>query len=502
MALEQRLSLKMSQRLVMTPGLQQAIRLLQLSKLELAEEISQEMVENPVLEEHDEIDARSEAASDAGLTQEGSEVEEGQSNETESDSWDEVEVDLLFRDAFESGGTAPNMHEQRELPSLENTAAVQEDLQDHLIWQLSMQFHDTKSVHVGKVIIWNLDDDGYLEATDEELLQALEELAAEDAGWAASGPYTQSDIERVRRRISRFDPVGVAARTLEECLLIQLEHLGLADSLAADLIREHLPLLRVHKMKEIADKLGCDEEQARELAEIVRGLNPKPGASCGAQRRMHVVPDVIVAKVDGEYVVMLNDDGLPRLKLSRVYKHLYEQYKAAGRGENPEGHDKKTKNYVRDKFRSAVWFMKSLEQRQNTIFRVAESIVKHQQGFLDSGVQALKPLVLRDVAEDVEMHESTVSRVVTNKYMHTPQGLFEMKFFFHSGLAGGDGSVSSVAVKEKIKQLIEGESPKKPLSDAAIVKMLKAQDVKIARRTVAKYRDELGIPASTLRKRT
>lgn len=497
MALEQRLNLKLQQRLVMTPSLQQAIKLLQLSKLELAEEIAQELVENPVLEEQPPDEVPADAESEQG---EGDEA-----RAEERDAIDEIDIDAYFREPFESSSSLPNMREERELPSIENAPGSSPDLAEHLRWQLGMQLSDHRLVQVGKAIIGNLDGDGYLQATDDELLQSLSELAEDDPDVAAHGPYSAEDIERTRRRMSRFDPVGVAARTLEECLLIQLEHAGLGDDPAAVLVREHLDLLRQHKYAEIARKLGCDEARAREVADVVRSLNPRPGAAYGGERTVYVVPDVHVVKVEGEYRVLLNDEGLPRLRISPIYRRLLEQARAAkagGGSEHAPGADRETRDYVREKFRSALWFIKSLDQRQQTIYKVAESIVRHQQGFLDSGVSALKPMVLRDVADDVQMHESTVSRVVTNKYMSTPQGVFEMKFFFHSGLATGSGEdISSLAVKQKIKKLIEEEPPRSPLSDSAIVKVLRSEGIDIARRTVAKYRDELGIPASPMRKR-
>jgi len=498
MALEQRLNLKMQQRLVMTPSLQQAIRLLQLSKLELAEEIAQELVENPVLEEQQADEMPAEASAEEERAADGSAAAEA----AEHDPIDEIDIDAYFREPFESSSSLPNMYEERELPSIENAPAGGPDLADHLRWQLGMQLHDPKLIQVGKVIVGNLDEDGYLRATDEEILQSLEEMAEEDADIAAHGPYAAQDVERARRRITWFDPVGVAARTLEECLLIQLEHVGLADSLAARIVREHLDLLRQHKYQEISRALGCEEAEAREAAAVVRDLNPKPGAAFGGQRAVYVVPDVQVVKVDGVYQVLLNDEGLPRLRISPVYRRMLEQARAERSRTGNTTTDRETREYVREKLRSALWFIKSLDQRQQTIYKVAESIVRHQQGFFDHGVAALKPMVLRDVAEDVQMHESTVSRVVTNKYMSTPQGVVEMKFFFHSGLSTGSGEdISSLAVKQKIKRLIEDEPPHRPYSDSALVKVLKGEGIDIARRTVAKYRDELNIPASPMRKR-
>lgn len=518
MALEQRLNLRMAQRLVMTPSLQQAIKLLQLSKLELADEIAQELTENPVLEEQEEHVENEAAASEAGLDSEmGSSDEVAASPETteprEHDPIDEIDLDAYFREPFEAS-SMPNMREDREYPSIENTPASAPALSDHLTWQMGMQIAEPKMAAIARAVIGNLDEDGYLQATDEELIESLGALAEDDPSLLpVIASVTPADIERARRKVMRLDPVGAGARTLEECLLAQLEPLGLADSLEADTVRHHLDLLRLHKIAELGRRLGCDEERATEIESVIRGLNPKPGAAFGPGRNIHVVPDVVVWKTDGEYKVSLNDEGLPRLRISPVYRRLLEQARAARQSESAAaesgapapvaGPDRETRDYVREKFRSALWFMKSLDQRQQTIFKVAESIVKHQVAFLDHGIQALRPMVLRDVAEDVGMHESTISRVVTNKYMNTPRGVFEMRFFFHSGLSTGSGQdISSLSVKDKIKTLVDQEPPDKPLSDSAIVKILAAESIDIARRTVAKYRDELNIPASPLRKRS
>jgi RNA polymerase sigma-54 factor len=519
MALEQRLNLRMQQRLVMTPSLQQAIRLLQLSKLELAEEIAQELVENPVLEEQEEQIETADAASEIGLEVDVAPPETTPTPEAqepvERDSVDEIDLDAYFREPLESG-SAPNMREDRELPSIENQPASAPALSDHLLWQLGMHIPDTRQQAIARAIIGNIDEDGYLQATDEEVLESLRALAEDDPMLeSVARTATALDVERTRKRIMRMDPIGVGARTLEECLLAQLDAQGLGDSLEATTVSSHIDLLRQHKFPELGRRLGCTEERAREIADLVRGLNPKPGSGFGVDKNVAVIPDVVVTKMDGEYKVTLNDEGLPRLRISPVYRRLLEQARAAreagqagapapgpGQEATPAGPDRETRDYVREKFRSALWFMKSLDQRQQTIFKVAESIVRHQRGFLDHGIEALKPMVLRDVAEDVGMHESTISRVVTSKYMHTPRGVYEMKFFFHSGLSTGSGQdISSLTVKDKIKKLIDEEQFDKPLSDSAIVKILAGQAIDIARRTVAKYRDELGIPASPMRKR-
>jgi RNA polymerase sigma-54 factor len=516
-ALEQRLNLRLQQRLVMTPTLQQAIKLLQLSKLELQDQIAAELVENPVLEEQDEADAEAEAVQEAavegameapGVAPSADEPEQAPTTADAHDAIDEIDLEAYFREPFESS-SVPNMSEHRELPSIENTPAATPALAEHLLWQLGMQIHDRRLVPVGKVIIGNLDTDGHLQATDEEILETLTSLAEDDPEIACQEPYVAADVERARRKISHFDPVGVACRSLEQCLLTQLEHVGLAEGPIVEVVSHHLELLRRHAYAELARKVGIDEARAREIAAVIRGLNPRPGSGYGGDRSHAVIPDVVVVKVDGEYKVLLNDEGMPRLRISPLYRRLLERVRAAREaGLTPEaaapgeGTDRATRDYVREKFRSAVWFIKSLDQRQQTIFKVASSIVKHQRGFLDHGIEALRPLVLRDVAEDVKMHESTVSRVVTNKYIHTPRGLFEMKFFFHSGLATGTGdNISSLAVKQRIKELIDREAASRPLSDSAIVKTLQGQGIEIARRTVAKYRDELGIASSAQRKR-
>src|SRR6266403_829379 len=301
-----------------------------------------------------------------------------------------------------------------------------------------------------------------------------------------------ADAARALRLLQSFDPTGVAARDLQECLLLQLRHLGLEGTPTEKIITDHLRLLQNHQVPEIARKLGMTIDDLKEHIEIIRHLDPKPGSRYNPTQSQYVIPDVYVIKVEDQYVAVLNEDGLPQMRISPVYRRLLDK----GADNSDE-----TRAYVKDKFRSALWLIKSVEQRQKTIHKVANSIITFQRDFLDHGIEHLRPLVLRDVANDIGMHESTVSRVVTNKYMHTPQGVFEMKYSFHSGISSSYGeSVSSVTIKQRIRKIIENEDPRKPLSDSKIVSILQREGLVLARRTIAKYREELKIPTSNQRK--
>ncbi len=473
MALEQKLSVRMSQRLVMTPSLQQAIKLLQMSKLELVEEIQQELLENPVLEE---------AQLESAPTAERQEAEEAPAKD-ERDPFSDIDYESYFQDV-DTGYVPPSRPAPSEdLPSFENTLTKPQDLADHLTWQLDMNATSPVQKEIGRAIIGNLNEDGYLRATLDEI--------------AAMGEYSADDVASTLEVVQSFDPVGVAARDLVECLVVQLRYLGEDGTPAETIVRHHLDKLQNRRFKELAETLGLTMEDLEAEIEIIRGLDPRPGQRYNTANNRYVLPDVYVVKIDDDYQILLNEDGLPRLRVSPVYRRMLEKGSRSGAG--PEA-----KDFVRNKLRSAFRLIKSLEERQRTIYKVATSIVKFQREFLDFGIERLRPLVLKDVAEDIGMHESTVSRVVNNKYMHTHRGLFEMRFFFHSGIAtrGGGESVSSLTVKDRIKRIIAAEDGKHPLSDAAIVKILKTEGLQIARRTVAKYREELKIPSSNLRKQT
>ncbi len=475
MALEQRLVPRLQQRLVMTPALQMAIRLLQLNKLELEDVLQEEMVENPMLEEREDreegIDATVEPAAEAAP-----EAEEAAPEEV--DSFDEINIEAYFQDYYDAQPGTPSMREHRDELLLENTLADRPTMEEQLGWQLEMSHTTELEMKIGQAILGNLDGEGYLTASIEEL--------------QAMGDWSQEAVEAALARVQQLDPPGVAARDLRECLLLQLEHLEATDTLAYRIVDEHLDLLKARRHTDIARACGVRPAEVEAAVEVIQSLNPKPGVVFTTEPSRYIVPDVTVVKDGDVYRVVLNEDGLPKLRISRLYRQMLRS-----RGKLP----KDAAEYLQGKLKSALWLIKSYGQRQRTIQKVAESIVKHQRPFFEDGLVELRPLVLRDVADDIEMHESTVSRVVNGKFMHTPQGIFEMKFFFHSALGHASGAeVSSVSVKEKIRKLIAAEDANKPLSDARVAVALTDEGLQIARRTVAKYREEIGIPASKVRR--
>src|SRR5689334_8849688 len=475
MAIQQKLHTKLVQKLILTPSLQQAIKLLPMSTLELADLLNQEMVENPLLEE-----VPTEELQPAEQQQQQEKAADQQATE-KGDPWDDADYEYFFGDYLDDGYRSRTPSEVKELPPIENTLSTAASLADHLLWQLDLQTNDDRLKEIGHAIIGNLDDDGYLVASVEEI--------------AAMGEWPVTDVERALQHVQTFDPIGVAARDLQECLWLQIRHLGLEGTPTEKIVTEHLRLLQNHQVPEIARKLGISLDDLKEHVEIIRNLDPKPGSRYNPSQSQYVIPDVYVVKVEDQYVAALNEEGLPQLRISPVYRRLLDK-NVAGTPENNE-----TRAYVKDKFRSALWLIKSVDQRQKTIQKVANSIINFQREFLDHGIEYLRPLVLRDVANDIGMHESTVSRVVNNKYMHTPQGVFELKYFFHSGISSSYGdSVSSVTIKQRIRKIIENQDPRKPLSDSKIVSILQKEGLMLARRTIAKYREELKIPTSNQRK--
>ncbi len=497
MALEQKLSLKLAQKLVMTPSLQQAIKLLQMTRLELEGVLNQEMIENPVLEEQS-FEEEETAAEEKEKEKEKEKEEEPDQPE---DPFADIDLDAYFNDVAESyeGRGQSSMYEERQGPPLENTLSREEDLYDYLLWQLHMEALPAIEREIAEAIIGNLNPDGFLVATMEEI-QAMgcddPELADATVEQRAERGYRLELVEQALERVRSLDPAGVAYATLQESLLRQLDARGEPeDSLARRLVAEKWHEMTRRKFDAIARDFEVPLAELEEPARLIAGLDTRPGRRFGNERTHYVEPDVHVVKVGDEYVIQLNDNGLPRLRISRAYRQMLQ-------GMKRKGSEAEARQYIKEKMRSAVWLIKSLDQRQRTIYKVAKSIVEQQRGFLDHGVDHLRPMVLRDVAEDIEMHESTVSRVVSNKYMHTPRGLLPMKFFFHSGIDreyGGD--ISSLTVKRKIQHFIQEEDSKKPLSDSELMRILNREGIHIARRTVAKYRDELGIPSSTERKR-
>lgn len=480
MALEQKLHLKLSQKLIMTPSLQQAIKLLQLSKLELQEVLNQELLENPLLEETaEEAKAEETPAEEVEAKSETEEPPKVEVKEKEKDSFDEIDYDAYFQDYIEYGYNPRGMSEEHEEFPIENTLTRPPNLSDHLTWQLSMSDASPRTKEIAAFIIGNIDEDGYLRASNEEI--------------AAAGNFEPEEVQKAVDAVQLLDPIGVGARDLRECLLLQLRFLEIDEPLVEVVIRDHWDEFMQRKFVPLAKSLGIDMKTLEGVVEIIKHLDPKPGRKYSNERAIYVEPDVYVHKVGDEYVIVLNEDGMPKLRINSGYRSMLNSMDSKSDGE--------TVNYIKDKIRSAVWLIKSLDQRQRTIYKVAESIVKHQREFLERGIDFLRPLVLRDVADDIQMHESTVSRVVSNKYMHTPRGLFLMKYFFHSGIDSDTGEdISSLTVKKKIQSYIENEDPRKPLSDSKIMKILNDEGINIARRTVAKYRDELNIPSSTDRK--
>ena len=469
MAISQKLQARLAQKLILTPSLQQAIKLLPMTTLELAELLNQEMVENPMLEE---VPAE-EPVPEQAATQEA-EKPKDQKDET----WDDADYEYFFGEYLDEGYRPRQPQEVKELPPIENTLSTKSSLADHLMWQLNLQTTDELIREIGAAIIGNIDEDGYLVASVDEI--------------AGLGDWDIADVERALEHVQRFDPIGVGARDPQECLLLQIRHMGLAGGPAETLVRDHLPRLSNQKIPELAKAIGCEPEEVKAHIEFIKHLDPKPGARYSPPDTQYVIPDVYVIKTDEGYKAVLNEDGLPQLRISPVYRRLLDK--------GGEASDE-TRAYVKDKFRSALWLLKSVDQRQKTIVKVATSIINFQHGFLDHGIEHLRPLVLRDVANDIGMHESTVSRVVNNKYMHTPQGVYEMKFFFHSGISSSYGEhVSSVTIKQRIKKIVEGEDQRRPLSDSKIMNILQKEGLALARRTIAKYREELKIPTSNQRK--
>ena len=471
MALELRQQLKLSQQLVMTPQLQQAIKLLQLSRLELLDTVNQEMLENPFLEEayQDEV------------------VE--YSNEERNDSSAEAYDNELAKEAswedylgeFASTPKASQLTENEipdELSPFEGRYAAKPTLEGHLLWQLRLSTMSEKEKEIGEVIIGNLSPAGFLAAKEEEIAN-LADCSIEE-------------VHKVLSQIQQFDPVGVGARDAKECLLIQIKNLKYdRDPVLVELINTHLEDLEAKRYKPILRKFKLDMEDLREYLDIIKNLDPMPGASFGTGETTYISPDVYVYKNGDDFVIILNEDGLPQLQLSELADM------------NLDNASEEEKEYCNEKMRSANWLIKSLYQRQRTLYKVMESIVRHQRPFFEKGGAHLSPLILKDIAEDISMHESTVSRITTNKYVATPFGIFELKYFFNSGLELDDGSqVGSESVKVLIKKLISEEDPKNPLSDERIGELLKEKlKINIARRTVAKYRTALDIPSSSRRKK-
>jgi RNA polymerase sigma-54 factor len=498
MAFEIKQSLRLSQSLVMTPQLQQAIKLLQLSRMEMQELITKELVENPMLEEADGLsdtpvgeESQGEASDNSKLERqeaEGMGAEESM-QPTAENKVVEGKAEFDWEEYIESFASSPSMPNTREvpdeLPNFENMVSNTTDLTSHLDWQVSMTNFTEEERKLASHIIGNLNEDGYFTGSLEEIVKELN--------------FDLEDAEEVLKTMQQMDPLGVCARDLRECLLAQAKVRQPGNKLLKDLISNHLHDIENRNYPNIAKALGVPVEDVYGLTKLILELNPKPGREyASSSDTQYITPDIYVYKVGDDYSIVLNEEGIPKLRVSGYYRNLLQQARAEAKQKGVN-----SKEYIQEKLRSAVWLIKSINNRQKTIFRVMESIVKYQRDFFEQGVHALKPMVLREVANDIGVHESTISRVTTNKYVHTPVGIFELKYFFNSGISSGSGGVdvASESVKQKIKDLVTKEDPRRPLSDQKLVQLLGEQNIEIARRTVAKYRESLGILSSSRRKK-
>jgi RNA polymerase sigma-54 factor len=477
MPFEQRLELKLTQRLILTPQLQQAMKLLQMPQLELSQALSQELIENPLLEESlDEMTMEE-------LTQEERESIEKEDVQEDTEASLEKLLSFSVDEYFEERGS-----DGRDLgyynpgtvtpPSYDQFFSKEPDLYDHLLWQLRLSDEPEEIRMVGETIIGNLDENGYLRVS-------LEEIAEE----------AKTDIataEKALKLIQSFDPPGVCARDIKECLLLQLDALNLKRSLAEKIIFNNMMELEKKKYKRIAQLYNLPLEDIMTAIKVIEGLEPKPGRNFTSSNTNYVVPDVYVTKGPDGYQIVLNDEGVPRLRISNLYRKLIRQKEAI---------PLETRQFLVEKLRSAVGLLKSLDQRNKTIYRVTETILSLQKEFFDRGIEYIKPLTLKDVAFQVNLHESTVSRVTSNKYLSCHRGVYSFRFFFSNALQGDTGSVSSTSVKNTLKKIVMEEDSRKPLSDQRITEILKNSGIIVARRTVAKYREELGIPSQAQRKR-
>lgn len=521
MSVKPHLSTSLSQRLVLTPQMRQRIELLAMTKLELADMVQTELSANPVLDEvapgegvddnspladelaavdattaditsPGEITATQASAPDGGLTEsplpgeapnvatsatESSPVDGEAEPERERDPFEEVDFGSTFEEYLDPGYKT-HEYEAKDEVSFENMLTRRDSLREQLIWQLHLTGAADEVRAAGEAIIGNLDENtGFLDATVEEI--------------AAMGPWEIETVEQAVAVVQRLDPVGCAARDVHESLLIQLDYYGFGDRLAVQMVRDHLESLQTHKLPELAKTLGVPLEQVLEEMEVIKKLDPKPGRKYSSEEAQPVVPEVTIEKVGDDYIIRFEDDGLPHLRINRTYRQMMESKDSS----------KETRDYIKERFRSAVDLLKNIEHRRQTIYRVCHSIVDRQSDFLDHGIEHLKPMMLKDIAEDIGMHLSTVSRVVNRKYVNTPQGVYELRRFFTEGMRSDSGEdVSTRVLKLKIKKMIEMEDPHHPITDDEVTKRLAREGVKMSRRTVAKYRDQMRIPGSRERR--
>jgi RNA polymerase sigma-54 factor len=543
MSFKPTLSTQLSQRLVLTPQLRQRIEMLQMTKLELGDLVTQQLNENPVLEElppeevtvspdlvngdftetsgnvlngssetaenligggeafdqsgsaYDTQYTRTEPADFDSHYTSGSPAEAGELMPApgeaprdadvgelrepeigERDSFEEIDFGSTFEEYLDPGYRTRET-EVKETPSFEQFLSSEQSLADYLNWQLRLTITTPEVRDAAEAIIGNLNDEGFLDGTLEEI--------------AAIGPWPIEVVKKALEIVQQLDPTGVGARDLQECLLLQLEYYGYGERLAAKMIRDHFSKLQNHKLPELAKELGVTVDQVAQELKLIRQLDPRPGHKYAPRDAQYIEPEVYIEKIDDEYVIRFNDDGLPQLRINRQYRQMMENKETS----------KETRDYIKDRFRSAVDLLKNIEHRKQTIYKVCERIVERQREFLDKGVEYLKPMMLKDISEDIGMHLSTVSRVVNGKYAHTPQGVIELRRFFTEGMVNDEGEeVSTRIIKLKIKKMIEAEEPREPLTDDQIAARLAQEGQKLSRRTVAKYRDQMKIPGSRERR--
>jgi RNA polymerase sigma-54 factor len=486
MALKQQLQQKQVQKLILAPALQQAIKLLPLTNLELIEIIDEELSQNPVLEiEEETAEKKIEGSDEESGEKEGAD----KSKEIKGEMDDEVisdpqtreedqEIEAYFQQYFDEGFRSLS-YEKKESIALENIVSKTQSLWDHLDWQANLTFFETKEKEIAQYIIGNINEDGYLTTSIEEIARAMD--------------TTEEIVNQVREKIRRFDPVGVGSLSVQEALLVQMEYFEIKDEITQKIVSQHIHLLEKSNFTQVAKEMGISLEEVKPHIDVIKNLDPTPGRKYSQEKTFYVVPDIIVTKEGDELRISLNDEGLPRLRVNTFYKKLLTQ----ATKENPEAY-----KYLKDKMKKAFWFLRSLDQRDRTIFKVARYIVDKQKEFIEKGMDYIKPLTLIELAQEIGVHESTVGRVVANKFIMTPRGVFSLKYFFHKSLYGDYGEeISSLRVKERIKKLVENEDRKNPLSDIEIEDILARENFRIARRTVAKYRKQLKIPPSHLRKR-
>ncbi len=463
------LNVKLSQRLTMTPALLQKIELLTLNRLELAELLQLELSENPVLEEAGEIEAGSEGAE--------APAEEGA--QSDDDPFADIDVDYFFEDYLPPPArTRSDPASLEDKLSFESFLSTPVTLQDHLNWQLNLTEVPPEIHRIAYFMIGNINSDGYLCMSDEEIQEQLQ--------------VSHAESDEALGVVQTFDPAGVCSRDLKECLLIQLKGLELDQGVAGELVREHLIDIQQGKIERLSGWIGCTAVEIDEALKVIRTLSPRPGQQYDSRPPEFVQPDVYIQKAENGYRVVISDDGLPRLRLSHAYRRLLRQ----------KATSKETKSFIRERFRSAVELLKSIDQREATIYRVCESVIQRQKPFLDHGLLHLRPMLIKEIAEELNLHSSTISRVVANKYAHTPQGVLELRRFFNVGIEGAGGqSFSTLQVKETIRKIVEAEDPAKPLSDQKIADRLNREGIQITRRTVAKYRDQMHIAGSRRRRK-